>query len=293
MLPLSSLTAEIVCLWWTAEIYVGHKAPFVSHQPSQLIWGVSRFTSRVAHGPEDMGANRRVVYWTVDPIRQTSACGSSSALVLSLSMAKDNDGKGPGSFFSDPADRMSDSQRTRSMPSGEITATLLSVLNRTRCVPACVRCEANLVVFVQSLWTHVQPLCGFRPLVQKKLKKRFCWVTEPENPQTALWLIGTLTCCPPNVVYDKFLFQPVHHLVQPHVGLTVISCYPAPSSPLWTLLPKRFQNKPLTEVKAAGWRGRTLLILRSDRWGSFWTWIETVCSCCTWGSLMLWCCFSG
>lgn len=72
--------------------------------------------------------------------------------------------------------------------------------------------EQNPMVSVERPWT----LCvGSQPPVKQKGLRR---VTEPENPQTehylpAVWLMPRTTCCPPNVVYDKSLFQPVgvHH----------------------------------------------------------------------------------
>lgn len=53
MVPPPSSTAEIVCLWWTAEICVGHKAPFVSHRPSRLFFRFSKY--RQLCGPEGRG----------------------------------------------------------------------------------------------------------------------------------------------------------------------------------------------------------------------------------------------
>lgn len=56
------------------------------------------------------------------------------------------------------------------------------------------------------------------------------------------------TCCPPNVVYDKFLFQPVgvHHLVPPHVGhVGHLTPPPSLSLPFEHHSVHLFQNKPL------------------------------------------------
>lgn len=192
------------------------------------------------------------------------------------------------------------SRRTRSMlSSGMITAsTPLCLKQDQMCSRSCQMWSKPGRLFVQSLWTHVQPLCGSQPSVNQKkvLLSDGARKSSKGKHVPALWLMRMLTCCPPNVVYDRFLFQPVgmHHLVQPHVGQTVISRYPRTFLSTLNITPFSVcKTNPSQRWKATERCRPTLLILRSDRWGSFWTLIGTVCSCCTWGSLTLWCCFSG
>lgn len=182
------------------------------------------------------------------------------------------------------------SRRTRSMSSGRDNS------HDQMCSRSCQMWSKPGRLFVKSLWTRA----AFVWLTTFKQKKVSLSDGERKSSNgkhvPALWLMRILTCCPSNVVYDKFLFQPggMHHLGQPHVGQTVISCYPRTFlSTLNTTPFSGSKTNPSQRWKATEWRRPTLLILRSDRWGSFWIFIETVCFCCTWGSLMLWCCLSG
>lgn len=252
MLPPSSLTAEIACLCSTADVLRGHKSPFVSHQPSPLILGFSRSSAVWPIGQRVwkeqslvLCADTAFFFWTVDPIRQTSACGSTSVLFLlfhleSIQFAvngrrtEDNDGKVPGLFFRSRWPNFR-SRRTRSMSSRDmITASAaLSLKQDQMCSRSCQMWSKP--VFVESLSTRVS-----RKLQSNKIKVSLS--DGAPNRQTA------------NIfrLFDSDEGCPVVHLMwfMTNVCSSRLACIiwcsrmwdrrsshvtPAPSSPLWTL----------------------------------------------------------
>lgn len=125
------------------------------------------------------------------------------------------------------------SRRTRSMSSGRDNS------HDQMCSRSCQMWSKPGRLFVKSLWTHVQPLCGSQP----SNKKRFRWVTENENPQTAnmfrlfdscgYWLVVHLMWFMTNFCSSRVacIIWGSHMWARLSSHVT-----PAPSSPLWTLL---------------------------------------------------------